>query len=547
MADQFCLVMGQINPVVGDVAGNVKKIIKAAEQAKADFNADLVVFPELTLTGYPPEDLLLRPGLIKRVNKGLKTLKKKIKTVAVLVGYPSGTVRSELYNTASLIADGHCLATYYKQYLPNYSVFDEKRYFVEGCESCVINYKDISFGITICEDIWFTAPAAQAAHAGAEIILNLNASPFRQGKGQLRENELQKRTLETGLPIVYVNQIGGQDELVFDGGSFALDANGNKVAHAAKWQQGLFPITISRRENGILSLQGEIIAPPDNLAMIYQALVCGIRDYVQKNHFSSVVLGLSGGIDSALTLALAVDALGANKVKTIMMPSRYTAQISLDDARDMAERLDVEHSEIAIDSLFEQFTDTLSEQFSGKPVDSTEENIQARIRGIILMAISNKTGAMVLSTGNKSEMAVGYSTLYGDMAGGFSPLKDVYKTLVYQLAEYRNKESEIIPPRIISRPPSAELAPDQLDQDSLPAYEVLDVILERYIAEDWCFEDLVAAGSDAELVAKVISMVDRNEYKRRQAPPGIRITDRAFGRDRRYPITSGYTVIAEIE
>ncbi|MDQ7073131.1 MAG: nitrilase-related carbon-nitrogen hydrolase, partial [Gammaproteobacteria bacterium] len=305
MADQFCLVMGQINPVVGDVAGNVKKIVKAAEQAKADFNADLVVFPELTLTGYPPEDLLLRPGLIKRVNKGLKTLKKKIKTVAVLVGYPSGTVGSELYNTASLIADGHCLATYYKQYLPNYSVFDEKRYFVEGCEPCVINYKDISFGITICEDIWFTAPAAQAAHAGAEIILNLNASPFRQGKGQLRENELQKRTLETGLPIVYVNQIGGQDELVFDGGSFALDAHGNKVAHAARWQQGLFPIMVSRRENGMLSLQGEIIAPPDNLAMIYQALVCGIRDYVQKNHFSSVVLGLSGGIDSALTLALA--------------------------------------------------------------------------------------------------------------------------------------------------------------------------------------------------------------------------------------------------
>jgi len=539
--------MGQINPVVGDVAGNVKKIIKAVEQAKNKFNADLIVFPELTLTGYPPEDLLLRPGLIKRVNKGLKKLKKKIKSVAVLVGHPSGKVGQELYNAASLIAEGQCLATYYKQYLPNYSVFDEKRYFVEGNQSCVVEYKGIQFGITICEDIWFTAPAAQAADAGAEVIVNLNASPFRQGKGQLREVELQKRVGETGLPIIYVNQVGGQDELVFDGGSFALDARGEKIAHATKWQEGLYPITIHRQQNGILSLQGELIEPPNDLSMVYQALVCGLRDYVNKNHFSSVILGLSGGIDSALTLALAVDALGAEKVKTIMMPSRYTAQISLDDAKDMAQRLGVEHSEIAIDSLFEHFVDTLSEQFGDKPVDSTEENIQARIRGIILMAISNKSGSMVLSTGNKSEMAVGYSTLYGDMAGGFSPLKDVYKTLVYQLADYRNKILEIIPSRIITRPPSAELAPDQLDQDSLPAYDILDQILERYIAQDWCFEDLVEAGNDAELVAKVISMVDRNEYKRRQAPPGIRITDRAFGRDRRYPITSGYTVKAIIE
>ncbi len=539
--------MGQINPIVGDVAGNVKKIIKVAEQAKEQFNADLIVFPELTLTGYPPEDLLLRPGLIKRVNKGLKKLKKKINSVAVLVGYPSGIAGEALYNAASLIADGQCIATYYKQYLPNYSVFDEKRYFVEGNRPCVVEYKNIQFGITICEDIWFTAPAAQAAEAGAEIILNLNASPFRQGKGQLREIELRKRVLETGLPIVYINQIGGQDELVFDGGSFALDGKAKKVAHAAKWQEGLYPITLHRQKNGILSLQGELITPPDDLAMVYQALVCGLRDYVNKNRFSSVVLGLSGGIDSALTLALAVDALGAEKVKTIMMPSRYTAQISVDDAQDMAERLGINHSVIAIDSLFEHFVDTLSAQFEGKPVDSTEENIQARVRGVILMAVSNKSGAMVLSTGNKSEMAVGYSTLYGDMAGGFSPLKDVYKTLVYQLAEYRNKIAEVIPKRIISRPPSAELAANQLDQDSLPAYDILDEILERYIAEDWCFEDLVAAGSNAELVAKVIGLVDRNEYKRRQAPPGIRITDRAFGRDRRYPITSGYTVKAIIE
>lgn len=539
--------MGQINPIVGDVAGNVKKIIQAAKQAKNEFDADLIVFPELTLTGYPPEDLLLRPGLIKRVNKGLKKLKKKINSIAVLVGHPAGEVSEELYNAASLIADGECLATYYKQYLPNYSVFDEKRYFVEGVEPCVVEYKNIKFGITICEDIWFTAPAAQAVDAGAEIILNLNASPFRQGKWQLREIELQQRVRETGIPIIYVNQIGGQDELVFDGGSFALNAQGETIAHAPKWQEGLFPIKIDRNTNQTLSLQGDVVSVKSDLEMVYQTLLCGLRDYVSKNHFSSVVIGLSGGIDSALTLALAVDALGAEKVKTIMMPSRYTAQISLDDAQDMADRLGVDHSVIAIDALFENFIDTLSGHFDGKVVDNTEENIQARVRGVILMAVSNNSGAMVLSTGNKSEMAVGYSTLYGDMAGGFSPLKDVYKTLVYQLAKYRNSQSEIIPTRIITRPPSAELAPDQLDQDSLPDYDVLDVILERYIAEDWCFEDLVAAGSDAEIVAKVIRMIDRNEYKRRQAPPGIRITDRAFGRDRRYPITSGYTVKAIIE
>lgn len=544
---EFCLIMGQINPVVGDIAGNVKKIIKAAKQARDEFDADLVVFPELTLTGYPPEDLLLRAGLIKRVNKGLRKLKNKIKGIAVLVGHPAGKVREDLYNAASLIADGECLATYFKQHLPNYSVFDEKRYFIEGKEPCVVDYKGIKFGITICEDIWFAEPIAQAADAGADIILNLNASPFRQGKWELREAEVKQRVNESGLPIVYVNQVGGQDELVFDGCSFALSAKGEKVVRATAWQQGLFPIKITRNSDQTLLLQGELATKETDLAMIYQALKSGLRDYIEKNHFSSVVIGLSGGIDSALTLALAVDAIGADRVKTVMMPSRYTAQMSLDDAQEMATILGVKHSVIAIDSLFEQFLDTLSEQFAGKTADTTEENIQARIRGVILMAISNKTGAMVLSTGNKSEMAVGYSTLYGDMAGGFAPLKDVYKTLVYRLAEYRNSLSEVIPTRIITRPPTAELAPDQLDQDSLPPYEILDQLLERYIAEDWCFEDMVAAGSDAEIVARVIKMVDRNEYKRRQAPPGIRITSRAFGRDRRYPITSGYSVNSTIE
>lgn len=545
--NEFCLIMGQINPVVGDVAGNVKKIIKAAKQARDEFDADLVVFPELTLTGYPPEDLLLRAGLIKRVNKGLQKLKNKIKGIAVLVGHPAGKVGEDLYNAASLIADGGCLATYFKQHLPNYSVFDEKRYFIEGKEPCVIDCKGIKLGITICEDIWFSEPVAQAADAGAEIILNLNASPFRQGKWELREAEVRQRVNETGLPIVYVNQVGGQDELVFDGCSFCLSAKGEKVVRAPAWQPGLFPIRITRSSDQTLLLQGERVHKESDLSMVYQALKSGLRDYIEKNHFPSVIIGLSGGIDSALTLALAVDAIGADRVKTVMMPSRYTAQMSLDDAQEMAARLDVDHSVIAIDSLFEQFLDTLSEQFAGKPADTTEENIQARVRGVILMAISNKTGAMVLSTGNKSEMAVGYSTLYGDMAGGFSPLKDVYKTLVYQLAEYRNSLSEIIPTRIITRPPSAELAHDQLDQDSLPPYEILDQLLERYIAKDWCFEDMVAAGSDAEIVARVIKMVDRNEYKRRQAPPGIRITSRAFGRDRRYPITSGYSVNSTIE
>jgi len=547
MAHDFCLVMGQINPLVGDITGNVKKIIAAADQARDELDADLVVFPELTITGYPPEDLLLRPGLMKRVNQGLETLKKKIKGIAILIGHPDGIAGKDLFNAASLIADGQQLATYFKHQLPNYSVFDEKRYFVEGSEACVIEFKGIKFGITICEDIWFTGPASQAADAGAEVLLNLNASPFKQGKWQSREAEVKQRTLETGLPTVYVNLVGGQDELVFDGASFALSAEGQAVARAPAFKEGLFALFLRKQSSGQVTVEGEVAIKEDDVTMVYQALVQGLRDYIEKNHFPSVVLGLSGGVDSALTLALAVDAIGAERVKTVMMPSQYTAQISLDDAEDMAQRVNVEHTTLPIGPAFEQFLQTLSGPFEGLPSDTTEENIQARCRGVLLMALSNKTGAMVLSTGNKSEMAVGYSTLYGDMAGGYAPLKDVYKTLVYQLCHYRNSISDIIPERIISRPPSAELAPDQYDHDSLPEYEVLDPVLEHYIAEDWCFEEIVAAGNDAEMVARVIKMVDRNEYKRRQAPPGIRITNRAFGRDRRYPITSGYTVSSTIE
>ncbi|MAX53369.1 MAG: NAD+ synthase [Methylophaga sp.] len=541
------LVMGQINPVVGDVAGNVNRIIESANQAKQQHNADLVVFPELTLSGYPPEDLLLRPGLLKRVRKALSTLASKLDNIAVLVGHPAGDVESGLYNSASLIDDGKVVCTYHKQQLPNYGVFDEKRYFVEGDEAVVFDFRGINIGITICEDIWFKDPAARAKAAGAELIVNLNASPYHVGKWPLREAEVNKRVSETGLPVIYVNQYGGQDELVFDGYSFVINAAGTKVAQAPALEFGLFPVSIKRDASGTLSLSGTLCEPEEELSTIFKALTLGLKDYIEKNHFPGVVLGLSGGIDSALTMALAVDAIGADKVHAVMMPSRYTSQMSLDDAKLMAEGLGVKYSIISIEPTFNAFIDSLADEFKGLPNDTTEENIQARCRGIILMALSNKTGSMVLSTGNKSEMAVGYSTLYGDMAGGYSPLKDVYKTLVYQLSRHRNQQSPAIPERIITRPPSAELAEGQLDQDSLPDYAVLDQILQRYIADQQCFEDLVEGGYDADVVARVIKMVDRNEYKRRQAPPGIRISSRAFGRDRRYPITSGYTVTSTIE
>lgn len=547
MRQTLNVVLAQINPVVGDVSGNTAKIIHAANTARDQQLAQLVVFPELCLTGYPPEDLLLRPGLLKRVNKALETLQQKINGIHIVVGHPLGEVGKELYNAASVIADGQIVCQYFKQMLPNYSVFDEKRYFIEGHLPAVFTLNGLKLGITICEDIWFTGPAAQAKDAGAEVLLNLNASPFQQGKSALRFDAVRQRALENQLAVLYVNQVGGQDELVFDGGSFAVDAHGELQMQAAVFSDEVALVTIEKVNNGSIQLSGKVREHLPPLASVYQALVLGLRDYVEKNRFPGVVLGLSGGIDSALTLALAIDALGAKRVQAVMMPSRYTAQISLDDAAQMAKQLGIAYSVLSIEPVFESFLQTLKEPFAGKAADTAEENIQARCRGVLLMAISNKTGAMVLSTGNKSEMAVGYSTLYGDMAGGFSPLKDVYKTLVFALAKYRNQLSPIIPERIISRPPSAELAADQRDEDSLPPYPLLDQILERYVADDGCFEDLVAEGFAAETVAQVIKMVDRNEYKRRQAPPGIRITSRAFGRDRRYPITSGYTVTSTIE
>ncbi len=531
--------MAQLNLLVGDVAGNAKKVIAAAARARDELRADAVVFPELTLVGYPPEDLLLRPGLRMRVERGLEEIRRRTHGISIIVGHP-GYGDGKRYNAASVIRDGEIVATYYKQDLPNYSVFDEKRYFVPGTAPCVVDIRGVPVGVTICEDIWGPGPARQAAQAGARLLVNLNASPFHAGKGAEREAVMRARIQENGLPIVYVNLLGGQDELVFDGESLALDAEGRVVVRAPTFTEGLFPVDIEWDGVEARPLSGSIAQPLPMMESVYRALVLGVRDYIEKNHFSGAVIGLSGGVDSALTLAIAVDAIGADRVEAVMMPSRYTAHMSLEDAEAEARALGVQHSVISIEPAFQALLGSLKEEFAGMPADTTEENIQARCRGVILMAISNKKRKILLTTGNKSEMAVGYATLYGDMAGGFAPIKDVPKTLVYRLAKYRNGISHVIPQRVLERAPSAELAPNQKDEDSLPPYPVLDPVLEMYVEQDLCVEDIVAAGYDEAVVRRVAGMVDRNEYKRRQAPPGVRISRRAFGRDRRYPITSGY-------
>ncbi len=507
----------------------------AAIYARDEQGSHAVIFPELTLTGYPPEDLLLRSELIKRVEQVLEEICLEVKGIDIILGYPRQQ-DGKLYNAAGVIRDGKIIAEYFKALLPNYSVFDEKRYFEPGEDPCVVEISDIPVGLTICEDIWYQEPAAKAAEAGAKILLNLNASPFHTGKAVEREELVSKRCQETGIPIVYVNLVGGQDELVFDGGSFVMDADGKLIQRSSfhKESQDLVEF------NNGSPITAEISSYPEELAGIYNTLVLGVRDYVAKNGFKGAVLGLSGGIDSALTLAIASDALGPKNVEVVLMPSRYTSDMSNDDAIKQADLLGVEHRVIAIEPAFNSFLDMLKDEFAGTNKDVTEENIQARCRGIILMAISNKKGKILLTTGNKSEMSVGYATLYGDMAGGFAPIKDVPKMLVYRLAEYCNREQEIIPRRVIERPPSAELAPDQKDSDSLPPYEVLDEILYRYIEQDRSIKEIINAGFDADIVQRVTRMVDLNEYKRRQAPPGVRITRRAFGRDRRYPITSGF-------
>jgi NAD+ synthase (glutamine-hydrolysing) len=532
------IVMAQQDFLVGAIDENARRIIAACRQA-VQLQADIVVFPELALTGYPPEDLLLRPHFVEDCDAAMQRILREVQDVVAIVGHPLQE-GDALYNVASAICDGEVMARYRKQHLPNYSVFDEVRYFSPGDAACIITVRDVPVGITICEDIWQQGPVGQAAAAGARLLVNLNASPYHAGKGFEREVLLEQRASETGLPVVYVNLVGGQDELVFDGGSLVLDAQGRVVRRAPSCVEGLYPADFRIDADSVKPLPGECAPHLDTEESIYQVLVLGVRDYIGKNGFPGGVIGLSGGIDSALTLAIAVDAIGAERVEAVMMPSRYTADISRQDARAEADALGVEYHEISIEPVFDAFLAALAETFSHTEPDATEENIQARCRGTILMAVSNKQGKMLLTTGNKSEMSVGYATLYGDMAGGFAPLKDVPKLMVYRLADWRNAQGAVIPQRVLDRPPSAELAPDQKDEDSLPPYAVLDPILERYIEQDRSIEQIVADGFDAAVVRRVAGMVDRNEYKRRQAPPGVRITRRAFGRDRRYPITSGF-------
>ncbi|MDG6778150.1 NAD+ synthase [Thiomicrorhabdus sp. zzn3] len=542
MTQNVTLVMAQINAVVGDINGNVEKVIEAANAARTDHQADIVVFPEMTLTGYPPEDLLLREGLYPQIDQALSTLCEQIQDMAVVVGYPMMDELGERFNMAAWIENGQIQGSYIKQNLPNYSVFDEQRYFSPGKQPCVVDYKGIKFGLLVCEDIWKISPAAQAVEAGAEILLNLNASPFSQEKHQDRLNVVRRRVNEVKCPVIYVNQVGGQDELVFDGCSFAMSGEGEVMVQAPEFSEAYTPVKLMKQADALVMLPGEQAELHQDEARVYHALMMGIRDYVEKNGFPGVILGLSGGIDSALTLALAVDALGADRVEAVMMPFRYTAEISMEDAEKQAATLGVKYSVKPIEPMYQAFESALAEDFAGYEADVTEENLQARIRGTLLMALSNKTGSMVLATSNKSEVAVGYSTLYGDMVGGFSPLKDVPKTLVYRLAIYRNSLSEeVIPERVITRPPSAELRPDQVDQDSLPDYDTLDAIIRAYVKEDKTPAQIVALGYDETEVRRVIRMIDRSEYKRRQAAPGIKITHRAFGRDRRYPITSRYS------
>ena len=532
------LCMGQINTFVGDWQGNCERVLAACRSAHAKFIDAVVVFPELTLTGYPPEDLLLRPSLEQETDAVLAQLCAELPpTLWVVVGYPRRRTDG-LYNSAGVIHDGRIVAEYDKQSLPNYQVFDEKRYFQEGTGACVVDISGVKVGITICEDIWEPEPIAGARAAGAQLLINLNASPFHRGKPLQRQAMVAERARANDLPVVYVNQVGGQDELVFDGGSFAVNRDGAVAVSAVDFDEALCWLKVEASSLGDVTIrEGAKAEARDDVAAVWQALVLGVKDYVNKNGFPGVVLGLSGGIDSAVTLAVAVDALGAERVNAVMMPFRYTASMSIEDAQTQAAEMGVAYRSISIEPLYESFNGALAEEFEGLAPNITEENMQARCRGVLLMSISNKKNLLVLTTGNKSELAVGYSTLYGDMAGGFDALKDCPKMLVYALARYRNTLSSCIPERVITRPPSAELAPDQKDEDSLPPYEVLDAIIEHYVEQDLSASDIIAQGFAEDDVRRVLRLIDLNEYKRRQAPVGVRITQRGFGRDRRYPIT----------
>ncbi|CAI1933481.1 Glutamine-dependent NAD(+) synthetase [Serratia quinivorans] len=535
MSRSLSIALAQLNLLVGDIEGNTERMLQTVqEQQKA--GADLVMFTELALSGYPPEDLLYRNDFYQRCDAQLQRLQQASAEVAILVGHP-WREGDKLYNALSLFSEGQLLARYFKQQLPNYGVFDEKRYFQAGSETCVVELKGYQLGLLICEDLWFPGPVDAAKAAGAEMILSINASPYNREKPYIRKTLMAGHCQRTHLPLVYLNQIGGQDELIFDGCSKVFDAAGNMTHRLTAFAEQVTLLELNELE--VVPMTAPAAELPQ-LAQVYEALVLAVRDYVTKNGFKGAVLGLSGGIDSALTLAIAVDALGKDKVQALMMPFRYTADISIADAKEEAEILGIEFDIASIEPMFDAFMGQLTPMFAGTERDTTEENLQARCRGVVLMALSNKRRSIVLTTGNKSEMAVGYATLYGDMAGGFDVLKDVPKTLVFKLSEYRNTVSYVIPQRVIDRPPSAELAPDQLDQDSLPPYDILDAILEGYVERDKSVADLVAEGFDEAIVRKVIRLVDINEYKRRQAAVGPRITARNFGKDRRYPITSGF-------
>jgi NAD+ synthase (glutamine-hydrolysing) len=541
MSTDLRIALAQLNLVVGDVVANTGKILSTARTARDEQRADLVVFPELAVTGYPPEDLLFHSRLRYDVARAMARLKDDLRGVAIVVGYPEYD-GDAIHNSAALIHDGELIANHRKQCLPNYGVFDEMRYFEPGAGPTVVAFRGFRLALTVCEDLWEAGPPAQARAAGAELLLSINGSPYDMRKRDRRLDVLARNVSRHGLPQVYLNMVGGQDELVFDGGSMVLDENGAVVHNAPGFEEYLGTVTFRREQKGAVPrcVDGKLIARRDGIAEIYEALVLGTRDYVDKHGFPGIVLGLSGGIDSGLVLAIAVDALGADRVKAVMMPSRYTADISLADASEEARLLGVDYDVISIEPIYQATVEALAGQFAGLPEDTTEENIQSRCRGMVLMAISNKTGRMLLTTGNKSEMAVGYATLYGDMAGGFAPIKDCSKTLVYQLARHRNGIGRVIPERVLTREPSAELRADQKDTDSLPPYDILDPILEYFIEDDLSVDEIAARGFDRAVVGEVLEMVKRNEYKRRQAPPGIRVSRRGFGRDWRYPITSGY-------
>jgi len=533
------IALAQIDLAVGDVAGNTARIVAHATRARDEMHADLVVFPELSICGYPPEDLLFHAGLRHKTEQAVTEIRDSVRGIAVLIGFPE-YVDDDIYNSCAVFSDGELLCGYRKQLLPNYRVFDEERYFTAGKHAAVFRLNGVAIGLTICEDVWHPGPIAAARSAGAECVIAINGSPFELETQKRREETIRARVAESGIPVLYLNIVGGQDELVFDGGTFAVDAAGELCFRAPAFEEGLYEIALTAGSAGIEIAPATIAEHLSTEESVYRALVTATRDYVRKHRFEGVIIGLSGGIDSALVLSIACDALGADRVSAVMMPFRYTSTMSQEDAAKQASALGVQFDVISIAPIYDATVRQLEPIFEGRDEDVTEENIQARCRGLLLMAISNKTGRMLLTTGNKSEMAVGYATLYGDMAGGFAPIKDCSKSLVYRLARYRNTLGEVIPERVITREPSAELRAKQKDSDSLPEYEVLDPILAAFIEEDLSVDEIVKRGFDRDTVIRILEMVKRNEYKRRQAPPGVRISSRAFGRDWRYPITSGY-------